>query len=655
MIMKNLLILLLIFLPPICLNAEEYNGTTGDCTWHLDTETGVMTISGNGNMGNHGYEAQPWYDYRYLIKKVVIEDGVTSIGRLAFSEINLSSIEIPTTVNTIGSYAFLNSYYLTAIRIPSSVTSIGEEVFGHCSSLNSITVDSDNPYFNDGDGCNCIINSSTSKLMYGCKSTVIPSNVTGIDEFAFYSVSPTYIEIPSSVNEIGNSAFLYCDHLSSVKSFIKDPFPFGENAFVGIGTDTPCILYVPAGTRDAYIAAGWTEEIFKGGIMEMEEEANVTLTAEANDVYISEISPLSISLENDKDVVMTEFYMHLPDGILINEDNGGYFDVTLNPDRVSDHVVEVVQNTPGVYHFLCYSPTNAPFLGSSGELMKINLGQSMADNPGSFSGSLTSVLVATSNLNGKWLSDVPFEITFLDYDMGDVNGDSRINGLDVVEVVNNIMGRPSTHFIWLAADFDKNKVINAIDLVEEVDLLMMQVEQQAVKARDGKTDMISGPSIPMRLVDNNGNLSLSVESTDNYILAQYILQLSEGQTLNGIIPDANHIVAYKEIGENRYAVVCYSMRNDPFVSNDNMMNLSVDGEGSVSVTDALFINTDMQECRISPAVSDEVTDIIDIASDFKQPTNIYSIGGQLIRMNTTSTENLPQGIYIINGKKYIKK
>ena len=86
-----------------------------------------------------------------------------------------------------------------------------------------------------------------------------------------------------------------------------------------------------------------------------------------------------------------------------------------------------------------------------------------------------------------------------------------------------------------------------------------------------------------------------------------------------------------------------------------MMNLSVDGEGSVSVTDALFINTDMQECRISPDVSDEVTDIIDIASDFKQPTNIYSIGGQLIRMNTTSTENLPQGIYIINGKKYIKK
>ena len=31
-----------------------------------------------------------------------------------------------------------------------------------------------------------------------------------------------------------------------------------------------CILYVPAGTRDAYIAAGWTEEVFKGGIVEME-------------------------------------------------------------------------------------------------------------------------------------------------------------------------------------------------------------------------------------------------------------------------------------------------------------------------------------------------------------------------------------------------
>ena len=47
-----------------------------------------------------------------------------------------------------------------------------------------------------------------------------------------------------------------------------DPCEFeGGSSFGYISND--CVLYVPAGTRDAYIAAGWTEDVFKGGIVEM--------------------------------------------------------------------------------------------------------------------------------------------------------------------------------------------------------------------------------------------------------------------------------------------------------------------------------------------------------------------------------------------------
>ena len=52
----------------------------------IDPETGVLTISGEGAMEDYSVGGQPWYAYRVSIKKVVIEDGVTSIGNNAFCE-----------------------------------------------------------------------------------------------------------------------------------------------------------------------------------------------------------------------------------------------------------------------------------------------------------------------------------------------------------------------------------------------------------------------------------------------------------------------------------------------------------------------------------------------------------------------------------------
>ena len=74
------------------------------------------------------------------------------------------------------------------------------------------------------------------------------------------------VTIPNSVTSIGDGAFNECDFLTSVVSLIQEPFSFGENTFTGISED--CVLTVPFGTKEAYIAAGWTEEVFKGGIVE---------------------------------------------------------------------------------------------------------------------------------------------------------------------------------------------------------------------------------------------------------------------------------------------------------------------------------------------------------------------------------------------------
>ena len=110
-------------------------------TWTLDAD-GMLTISGTGAMKDYDYyynNSSPVCD-NSNVKKVVIEDGVTSIGNWAFCNCtSLTDITIPDSVTSIGDSAFYGCD-LTSITIPSSVTSIGDSAFESCTNLTDITI-----------------------------------------------------------------------------------------------------------------------------------------------------------------------------------------------------------------------------------------------------------------------------------------------------------------------------------------------------------------------------------------------------------------------------------------------------------------------------------------------------------------------------------
>ena len=109
---------------------------------------------------------------------------VVQIGKNAFSNKRITSIEIADSVTSIGESAFSACGGLTSITLSNSVTSIGDYAFVYCSSLTSIT---------------------------------IPNSVTSIGEFAFsYCRSLTSITIGSGVTSIGIGAFFYCRSLTSI-------------------------------------------------------------------------------------------------------------------------------------------------------------------------------------------------------------------------------------------------------------------------------------------------------------------------------------------------------------------------------------------------------------------------------------------------------
>ena len=258
--MKKLILFLALL--PMMASADD-SGTCGDnLTWTYESATNTLTISGTGNMNNYqpfSY-ASPWDSFRSSIKKVIIENGVTSIGDRAFFKCSgLTSITIPNSVTSIGYTAFSGCSGLTSVTIPNSVTSIAEAAFRSCSGLTSVNIP--NSVTSIGDyafyDCSGLTSVHISDLVAWCnitfagnpfrdlsstlhlylngtevKDLVIPNNVTTIGDNAFYGFSGlTSVTIPNSVTSIGSRAFFNCSGLTSV-TIPNSVTSIGDNAFL---------------------------------------------------------------------------------------------------------------------------------------------------------------------------------------------------------------------------------------------------------------------------------------------------------------------------------------------------------------------------------------------------------------------------------------
>ena len=209
----------------------------------LNTTTGVLTVSGTGNMMNCAVESSPLYAYKDIITTATITDGVNNIGSyLFYGCTSLTSVTIPSSVSIIGTFVFYDCTSLTSITIPEGVTSIGSQSFLNCSSLTSITLPSslseigadwfnfctkltridvaaDNPAYVSEAG---VVYNKTKITLVRCPTGItgsfsIPNGVTNIGYMAFYSCSSlSSVTIPASVTLISSSAFQSCSGLRSI-------------------------------------------------------------------------------------------------------------------------------------------------------------------------------------------------------------------------------------------------------------------------------------------------------------------------------------------------------------------------------------------------------------------------------------------------------
>ena len=118
------------------------SGTYGDnVTWTFDESTGTLTFSGTGEMQYATSHGVPWHGHINSIERVVISEGVTTIGdKVFYNHKNIKNVSIADSVTAIDDEAFYNCTGLTDVVIGKGVTTIGDKAFYECSNLKTVTI-----------------------------------------------------------------------------------------------------------------------------------------------------------------------------------------------------------------------------------------------------------------------------------------------------------------------------------------------------------------------------------------------------------------------------------------------------------------------------------------------------------------------------------
>ena len=214
-------------------------------SYTFDSETGVMEVTGTGNMVGYGY--CPFGTDNTEVKTLIIGEGITGVGNYCFDQFKgLTEVQFPSTLTKIGFYSFGHCESLTELTLPDSMTTVDSSAFSYCTSLSKVTigkglssisgssfctqsmlefdVDPENVYYSDRDGN--LYNAAGTTLIKYCagkpaEEFIVPSDVVFIKSYAFSSCEKDIsalrrVVLPQDMKEIGSAAFRAASSLTEV-------------------------------------------------------------------------------------------------------------------------------------------------------------------------------------------------------------------------------------------------------------------------------------------------------------------------------------------------------------------------------------------------------------------------------------------------------
>ena len=123
------------------INAKIKTGATGGTNWSFDSDTGVLTVSGNGILYGTSAKQAPWQAISSDVLHIVVSEGVCKIGSYAFGYcFNAKTVTLPQSLTVIDSNAFYRCMSVKEVTLPQKLQTLGAGAFYNCKALCEITL-----------------------------------------------------------------------------------------------------------------------------------------------------------------------------------------------------------------------------------------------------------------------------------------------------------------------------------------------------------------------------------------------------------------------------------------------------------------------------------------------------------------------------------
>ena len=581
--------------------------------------SGDVVIPDTVNYDGSTYNVTSIGDYAFEdcqdLTSVEIPNSVTSIGDYAFVFTNLTSVDIPNSVTSIGYWAFFWCEGLKSVEIPNSVINIGYGAFAYCDSLTSIEVDEENEYYCSSDGVlydknmNTLICYSSGKTD---ESYTIPETVTIIDIYAFYGCDNlTSVEISNSVISIGNYAFYGCDNLTSVE-IPNSVISIGDFAF------SYCDKLTSVDIPNSVTSIGSGAFTSCSSLTSIEIPNSVTNIGYSVFFSCSALTSIEVDEENE--------YYCSSDGVLFDKD----FDtLKCYPAGKTDKSYTVPETVTiiEVFAFAYCDGLSSVEIPNSVTI----IGESSFH----YCTSLTNV-------------EIPDGVTIIEYGTF-----YFCTSLMSVEIPSRVTSIGNYAFYNCSA---------------LTDVYSLNVTPPTCKSKSFSTYEDATLYVPSSAVEDYESadvwcefakiVGLETSYTVGITVSEEVVSIGESITLIATIEDFETDYLYTDTVYVWYVSVDDGEAEEIGDSTGNTLVYAPTAAGtysfycSVTIND-VTINSDKSVVLVAETETDDDAGISDITPDETGEYSVYSLGGVLLMKTKDSSEieGLPEGIYIVNGKK----
>ncbi len=539
------------------------------------------------------------------LKSISFPEGLDSIADYAFSASGLIELTLPTSIRSIGEASFSNIPHLASATItPATSFTIGKRAFLGCHNLTSLTLGEnvtaiDEGAFKGTTHLQQISFTGANNLKHIAKEAFVSSSIanfnfeeaqvlTDIGEWAFAQSKQVSAKMANATVNIAKGAFYYAPDLSS---FIP-----GES----LDTISEMMLAGTALTNDNILG----NSVKHIGRLALYNVPTTKLTIPATVSYIGDNAMAGMTQLQE----LTTKATTVPE---LGEDVWAGVDQPNIPLYVPRASFEDYSNALQWQNFLV---TIRNIFGD------VNL-----------DGYVTSADVTA-------VYDVLLGIDYTFEETADVNGDGYVTSADVTAIYNVLLGTQNVA--------GRNQVVNEDNDKLTADDFIIE---------SGSTH----------------NMSLAFDNSTAYCTMQLDLDMPQGLSIDKVSAanlTQGTTIGYNEIENGKWRILIINSSNQKFNANDNhLLNITVKAGDSFGGNEVITIDNviAVEPCERSHLIGDlkvsvsNTTGVKDISiDDSNGPVDVYNMNGQMLRHNVDrdqATNGLPAGIYIIGGKKVIIK